>query len=71
MDIPPEYVSLNKYTASLGHKINHSFDPNCRLVCKVYHAVLPTLTIAMEYVKLATLIRASVDTLCHLGLVYT
>jgi len=30
MDIPPEYVSLNRYTASLGHKINHSFDPNCR-----------------------------------------
>lgn len=30
MDIPPEYISLNKYRASLGHKINHSFDPNCR-----------------------------------------
>ena len=30
MDIPPDFVSLNRYKASLAHKINHSFDPNCR-----------------------------------------
>ena len=30
MDIPPEYVSAKRYKASLAHKINHSFDPNCR-----------------------------------------
>ena len=29
MDIPPEYVSLDNYCATLGHKINHSFRPNC------------------------------------------
>ena len=30
MDIPPEYISIKNYKATLGHKINHSFDPNCR-----------------------------------------
>ena len=29
MDIPSEYVSLDNYCATLGHKINHSFRPNC------------------------------------------
>lgn len=29
MDIPMEYVGLDKYCASLGHKVNHSFQPNC------------------------------------------
>ena len=28
MDIPPEYISLEKYRATLGHKLNHSFAPN-------------------------------------------
>ena len=30
MDIPEEYICLNNYRASLGHKINHSFKPNCK-----------------------------------------
>ena len=30
LDIPPECVSLENYRASLGHKINHSFQPNCK-----------------------------------------
>ena len=30
MDIPPEFISGKQYKASLAHKINHSFDPNCR-----------------------------------------
>ncbi len=29
MDIPEEYVSLDHYKASLGHKLNHSFRANC------------------------------------------
>lgn len=29
MDIPAEYISLSSYCASLGHKLNHSFRPNC------------------------------------------
>ena len=30
LDIAPECVSLDNYRASLGHKINHSFQPNCK-----------------------------------------
>ena len=30
MDIPLLYTSTENYRASLGHKINHSFAPNCR-----------------------------------------
>ena len=29
MDIPDKYVSLDNYRATLGHKMNHSFDSNC------------------------------------------
>ena len=30
MDIPAEFISRDKYRATLGHKVNHSFKPNCR-----------------------------------------
>ena len=29
MDIPAEYTSVDKYRATLGHKLNHSFRANC------------------------------------------
>ena len=29
MDIPPHYVNVENYRATLAHKINHSFNPNC------------------------------------------
>lgn len=29
MDIPEDCVSLSSYRATLGHKVNHSFVPNC------------------------------------------
>jgi len=29
MDIPPKYHSYENYRASVGHKLNHSFTPNC------------------------------------------
>ena len=29
MDIPEEYIDLSVYSATLGHKLNHSFDANC------------------------------------------
>ena len=29
MDIPPRYVNVENYRATLAHKINHSFTPNC------------------------------------------
>merc|ERR1711902_21169 len=28
LDIPEEYGSMEKYTGSLGHKVNHKFEPN-------------------------------------------
>jgi hypothetical protein len=31
MDIPPEHVDLDNYCASLGHKLNHSFQANCEM----------------------------------------
>ena len=38
MDMPKEFRSLDKYCATLAHKINHSFHPNCRFG-KFYHPV--------------------------------
>jgi len=29
MDLPPQYHSYNSYRATLAHKLNHSFTPNC------------------------------------------
>ena len=29
MDIPEEYIDLSVYQATLGHKLNHSFEANC------------------------------------------
>ena len=38
IDIPPEYWSIAKYRATLGHKINHSFK---KTNCKLGHAIHP------------------------------
>ena len=38
MDMPEEYRSLDKYCATLAHKINHSFNPNCRFG-KFHHPI--------------------------------
>ena len=29
LDIPLEYRGIEQYCATLGHKCNHSFSPNC------------------------------------------
>lgn len=29
IDVPEPYNHVSKYCASLGHKANHSFTPNC------------------------------------------
>ena len=29
MDVPKEFLSIDVYCATLGHKVNHSFHPNC------------------------------------------
>ena len=36
VDIPSECVDFSNYSASLAHKANHSFTPNCRFV-SVHH----------------------------------
>ena len=28
INIPPEYADTEKYQGTLGHKVNHKFDPN-------------------------------------------
>ena len=40
MDLPPEYQSLDCYSATLAHKINHSFLPNCRYVFRIISKTL-------------------------------
>ena len=30
IDIPPEYGPTEKYQGTLGHKVNHKFDPDTR-----------------------------------------
>ena len=30
IDIPPQFTSLDQYSATLGHKANHSFNPNAK-----------------------------------------
>ena len=32
VDIPMECIDLDNYRASLAHKANHSFSPNCKFV---------------------------------------
>ena len=32
IDIPNECIELSNYKASLAHKANHSFNPNCKFV---------------------------------------
>lgn len=49
IDIPIEYGDTNKFRATLGHKINHKFNPttfytqidSARYVCRVTHGLLP------------------------------
>jgi histone-lysine N-methyltransferase SETD7 len=36
MDIPSKYQSSANYTSTMGHKVNHSFDPNCQFVVAVH-----------------------------------
>lgn len=36
VDVPSECVDISSYKASLGHKANHSFNPNAKFVA-VHH----------------------------------
>jgi len=44
IDLPPELGNdVTKYRATLGHKVNHSFEPNCEFVLLSSHPVLGTV----------------------------
>jgi histone-lysine N-methyltransferase SETD7 len=44
IDLPPDLGhDLSRYRATLGHKVNHSFRPNCEFVLLSSHPVLGTV----------------------------
>ena len=43
IDLPPELGPVSRYNATLGHKVNHSFTPNCEFVLYSVHPVLGTI----------------------------
>ena len=53
MNVPPEYWSLDKYRATLGHKVNHSFKkPNTEFGNAIHPRFGPIRTIvATENIK--------------------
>ena len=60
LDIPPKCASLNNYRASLGHKINHSFQPNCKWD-QIIHPVfgrIPSIVTLMD-------LKAGTELTCH------
>jgi len=60
LDIPPECVSLKNYRASLGHKINHSFQPNC-IWDQIIHPTfgrIPSIITLMD-------LKAGTELTCH------
>ena len=60
LDILPECVSLKNYRASLGHKINHSFEPNC----KWDQIIHPTFGRIPSVITLMDL-KAGTELTCH------
>ena len=40
---PPLYPSSSRYNATLGHKVNHSFEPNSEFILFSAHPILGTL----------------------------
>jgi len=44
IDLPPDIgQGMNHYRATLGHKVNHSFEPNCEFVLLSSHPILGTV----------------------------
>ncbi len=56
VDIPLECISSNSYRASLGHKANHSFNPNCCFI-SVDHPRLVEKTYVINYLLSMKLFR--------------
>ena len=60
MDILPECVSLNNYRASLGHKLNHSFQPNCK-----WDTILHPTFGRIPAIKTLMDLKAGTELTCH------
>lgn len=50
LDIPLELTDVDHYTASLGHKVNHSFQPNCEYV-PFYHPTFGSQVLAVRSLR--------------------
>jgi histone-lysine N-methyltransferase SETD7 len=50
IDVPEKYQSLEDYTATLAHKANHSFSPNCEYTnfCHPCYGLLPAIRTTQE-----------------------
>lgn len=50
IDVPPMYQGMDDYTATLAHKVNHSFNPNCEFTnfCHPCYGLLPAVTTMEE-----------------------
>jgi len=46
LDILPKHWSIDNYRASLGHKVNHSFEANCRYI-QFWHPVFAHTCLAV------------------------
>jgi len=62
IDIPPEIGNdVNRYNATLGHKVNHSFKPNAEFVLFTAHPVLGTIMGLTAIEDLPSLTEISVN----------
>ena len=50
LDIPVRFRSIRDYTASLAHKTNHSFSPNC-CFSRFYHPVFGLTCLGLKTLK--------------------
>ena len=60
VDVPPEWASTEKYSASLGHKVNHSFTPNARFEPFI-HPRFGTI----KCIRAVNPVRAGEEITCH------
>jgi len=62
IDIPPEMGNdVNRYNATLGHKVNHSFKPNSEFVLFTAHPVLGTIMALTALEDMPAMVEVSVN----------
>jgi len=62
IDVPPEMGNnVNKYNATLGHKVNHSFQPNSEFVLFSAHPVLGTIMALTALDDMPAMVEVSVN----------